>query len=177
MKAEETKRKIFFWIVVFSLILALLLAAFVVPLLQGIKKMSSQILSDKSSMVLLAVQSEQLQEFKQKYDFYKEDLEKISKFFLDPKNPVGLIKFLEKESAESSIDSKISLSEYSKGEDGQFLQISANGNFLNILEFLEKLENGPYLVKIDSISAKKLESGGEFEINADISLEAKVRIR
>ena len=35
------------------------------------------------------------------------------------------------------------------------MQIFSNGEFLNMLKFLDKIETGPYMVKIKNLSMKK----------------------
>lgn len=161
------KNKTYIIIAIWTIIILSLVLLIIWPLLSEIKSNSEELLSGKNDAVILRAQSDQIENFKKAYDDYKSNLEKINKLFVDPQNPVNFIKFLEDTASASSIESKISLVPVAPQKDQSMgivaFQLSSSDDFLKILHFSEKLENGPYLIEIQSVSIK----------NADTDTSAK----
>ena len=118
------------------------------PLLIEIKTNSNELLLKKNNIVALKAQADEIENFEKNYDSYRPNLEKMEQLFIDSKNPVDFIKFLEKTASDSEITSKISLLPSPQEENQTFitLQFFSTGDFSKILEFSEKLEAGPYLI-------------------------------
>ena len=105
-----------------------------------------------------------MENFKNNYESYKENLERIDTVFVNSKNPVDFIKFLERPAEDSPPKSEIFLSaaNVSKGNKNTAspfisFQIVTDGSFSNTIKFSEKLETGPYLLKIQNLTVKKSE--------------------
>lgn len=142
----------------FGLGVLALAAVAIIPLIYGIKKDSEALASIKSEIAALELQQAHIDAFKKNYENYKPNLEKIDGLFTDAKNPVAFIEFLENTAARSGIDAQISLQAQPKKEAGADLAflVHATDNFTRIREFIERLENGRYLVQIDSVSLNGL---------------------
>ncbi len=151
------KNKIYITTIIFGLATLFLILFFVWPLLREIKNNSKNILSEKNNSATLEVQSNEIENFKKNYENYKPNLEKISQLFIDPQNPVDFIKFLEDTAYNSGIKPKISLMPPSQKEKQNVVdfQLFSSGDFLKILNFSEKIENGPYLIEIKNLIIKK----------------------
>jgi hypothetical protein len=108
-----------------------------------------------------------VENFKKDYNEYEPNLKKIDQMFINLKNPVNFIEFLEKTALESGIESEISLSPYSlkKGESAIIFQFFSTGDFLKILKFTKSLESGPYLIEIKSLIIKNSEKRGDSDKN------------
>src|SRR3989344_2627105 len=121
--------------------------------------------------------------FKNNYELYKPNFNKIDQLYVDPKNPVDFFKFLEAEASYYKIKSIVSLSANLTGKNIQFInfKISTQGNFVDILAFLEKIETGPYLIKAGNLIIKKMPQAdiskkSNLEIvAADFSMEAYIK--
>lgn len=136
----------------------LLLAAFVIfPFIKKIKNNSADSILKKNSFASLGAQVGEIEKFKSKYASYEPNFKKINQLYIDPGSPVNFFKFLEKTALDCKISSNVSLlQDYSRSNSGFVnLQVFSNGEFLNILKFLDKLETGPYMVKIKNLSMKK----------------------
>ncbi len=140
--------------VIFGLLVLSLVLFLIWPLLSSISDSSQDLFSEKNDTAVLKIQSDEIENFKKVYEVYKPDLEKIGQLFIDPKNPVDFIKFLETSASDSNIKLQVSLAGGSKDQSVVGFQLFASENFTKILDFSRKLENGPYLVEIQSIAIK-----------------------
>lgn len=179
----------------FSIVTVALVVFFIYPLKKDIQSASDVIFLAKNSAFSIAQQGKVLDDFKLKYDDYKPNLEKLGKLFVDAKDPIEFIKFLEETALDTDIDVDINLAPAGTGlyltpptkekDSGVspviVFQISALGNFLSIAEFSEKLEKGPYLLKLYSLSIKKSEGVSPLQkktydgVDASLLVEALVR--
>lgn len=145
---------------VFFLGVAAVLLVFVIhPIFKGIEKGYEEIALNKNNTLSVSLQNVQLDEFKGKYEEYKPNLEKVTSAFIDEKNPVDFIKFLEAAASESGVSAEISIAQPPKtqvaGNNIVAFQAVVRGDFLDILRFCETLERGHYLAAVKSFFAKK----------------------
>lgn len=149
-------KKLYSPLIIFSLISLSLIVFLIYPTFSDIKKSSKEVVLSKEMISNIFVQDRQLESFKKSFSQYETNLTKADRMFVDPENPVEFIKFLEKTAFGLGISININLDVDSKEKDSEFLlssfRISAKGVLPNILEFSQKLENGPYLLKINQLS-------------------------
>ena len=156
--------------------MALALAVFLIyPVLTDIKNSSEEILLKKSEIISINDQNRELDSFSKKYNSYNDNFEKVNKLFVNSKDPINFIKFLEKTANDSGIstDIKLDISLSDKGFNDwpvAISNISATGEFLNILKFSEKLDTSPYLMKIKSLTIER--SPQESTVDANFLVEA-----
>lgn len=151
-----SKKKINIALIIFTLIVVALIAFFIRPLLAEIKMSSKELFLEKNNIAAMEIQAKEIENFEKNYSLYGPNLEKMEQLFVDSKNPVDFIKFLEKTASDSEITSKISLLPPPKKGDQNFIafQFFSSGDFSNILKFSEKLETGPYLIEIKNLTIK-----------------------
>lgn len=174
-----TKNKIILSIVIFAVLFILLIIFVIYPLFVEIKKNSQAITSQKGNLVALEAKIENLEKFKNLYNEYKPNLEKIDNLFINAEVPVGFISFLEKTSKDCQIEIEISPPSTKKTEKDfwTFLtfQIRSISSFPNFLQFLEKLETSPYLIEIQNLNISKFTGGEDFSgADAQASLSIKI---
>lgn len=162
----------------FFVIAALLVVFLVYPTIQDIKYSSGQILENKSQLIFADEQSKAIEKFENSYSSYESNLKKIDQILVDPKNPIELIKFFESVGLEYSVGLNINLVESGKKENlngfnSVNFNISANGKFTNIVKFAEKIEKGPYLVKIKGMS---MSNSSEDNKNQDIDAQFSIYV-
>ena len=150
------KNKNYITFLIFGLIILSLVLFLVLPLLTEIKNGSKNLLSKKNNTAVLQAQSNEIENFKKEYRNYKTNLEIMDQLFIDPQNPVDFIKFLENTANDTGIKIEISLAPISQQKNEKFitLQLFSSDNFIKIMNFTEKLENGPYLVEIKNVAIK-----------------------
>ena len=158
----DTKKKTYIIIIVFAIITVCLTVFLIYPLLRDIQQGAQKILSDKRRVTLIAQETKELYDFKKNYKNYESHFQRIDQLFTDSKNPIDFITFLENASSESNVTSHISLVPVTEKETLDTMpviifQISAQGTMLHMLTFIEKLEEGPYIIRIQNINIKKME--------------------
>jgi len=176
----RTQNKIHTILIIFVFTTLLLIVFLVYPTLKSIKNGSEEILSDRSRDVFINSEIREVDNFKKKYKDYKSNLEKIDKLLVDSKNPVDFIEFLEKIASDFNVITDINFvpSKEKDANNGSLVifQISAKGDFLNILRFIEKLETGPYLIEIQNLTIKKSEKEIDKEKNISNRIDANFLI-
>jgi len=152
-------------------IIILIVAFLVWPLIKDIENNSNELITTKNSITTLSAQTKIIEDFKNNFQVYKTDLERIEQMFIDSGNPVNFIKFLENTSGDHQIISQINLSS-SASQDFMSFQVSLTGNFYEVLNFIKKIETGPYLVEIQNLTIKNSANDSDSEISASFGVKA-----
>jgi Tfp pilus assembly protein PilO len=149
------------------LIVVLALIFLCVWLILRIDEDSKDLILAKNDIVTLEAQIVEAKNFNKNYETYKPNFERVDQLFVDPKNPVNLIEFLENTSANSGITSQISMSPLTKtAQKFITLQVSSKGSFFGMMDFSKKIESGSYLIEIENLTIK---NSDEKNITADYS--------
>lgn len=151
------------------------------PLWKGIKKSSENLLSLKEKLIFLEEDLKNLPELKKKEEKIKKTEEKMESFFVNKETPIEFIRFLENLSNDYQLSLELSPLPSKKASNDPWFslnfQISLIGPFQNVARFIDKLEAGPFLVKVDGIniaikdlSSKELEKSNLEEVKASLFL-------
>jgi len=160
-----------------------------VSLIKDIKKDYEKLNSQKQELYLFQKQIQEFESFKNETGFYKLNLEKIEKLFIDQETPIDFIKFLEKQSEELGILIKISPITIMPKESDLWknlgFRVSLTGSFPKCLAFLEKVQLSKWLSDIEKleisriterdISIHKLENVFEGDVFFSINLKAYIK--
>lgn len=169
----KIKNKIYIFSFLFILLALSVAVFFVVPTFFDIREKSTKLSAKKNGILYNKLQAEELENFKKNQE-YKISLGKIDNYFIDFENPIDFVKFLEKTAEDSKVKLKISLIPSIKGEKYENgwaftnFRILANGDFFEILKFAEKIENGPYILRIQEFDIKKAEPGNNIKGNSNL---------
>ncbi|MBU4299411.1 hypothetical protein KJ636_05210 [Patescibacteria group bacterium] len=170
-----------------GLFILVLLLVFIFKILKDIPENSKDLISQKTELNLLENKIAGIESFEREYKINKEELEKIDKLLLEFGNPVNFIdflNFLRKTAADSEVSINISPPSPKKEVSGSpwpsiTFQISGSGKFLNLMRFLDKLKNSPYLLEVSDLSARAVREDEKKsppdEINANLSLMVFVK--
>ncbi len=154
------KNKIYISLAIFITINLLFIVLLIYPFFKEIKKTSEELLLQKSNLLSFLEEIKNLKSSEEFYETNLENVEKIDEQFIDSEIPIEFIRFLEKNATDSQLSIEVSPLTAVKKETelwpSIFFQISTNGSFPNFLKFLEKLENGPYLVEVINLNLKRL---------------------
>lgn len=158
----NSNRKISTTIFIFSIMLLALIIFGVWPLVEGIVKDSSDLISTKNKISTFNVQVTKVEYFENNYENYRSNLEKINQLFIDPTDPVDFIKFLENTASEYKINMQMSLppapSSTEIVQDFIIFQLSLKGDFSDISSFINKIEFGPYLIEVEDLTIQNQEN-------------------
>lgn len=172
------KKEIYIIISAFLLVASLLVLFFIFPTYSEVAQKSRELVSQKNNRLALESQFSEAKKFKLKYDEYKPNLEKIDGLFVDSENPVGFIEFLEETAEGFGLKLQISAPLFSEKESSNSasFQLSATGNFSGLLNFIQKLEFGPYLINLQNLDIKNRKIASQ-EKNQTESLNAEILIK
>lgn len=149
---KKSINRIYITCLAFAVVAIALLTFLIFPLIAEIKNKSVELISAKNDVATLVAEDKEIESFKINYANYKLNFEKIDRMFVDEKNPVDFIKFLEQTASNSGITSDISLAS-SLSDNPTYLnfQFSSTGEYEKILKFGQQIESGPYLIEIENL--------------------------
>jgi len=151
------KIKNFIIAIIFIVIYLAVILFFVWSLIKDIKNESLNLVMQKNEEFSFKEQMFFLEKFNQ------EIFLKYEEALIDSKNPIILIKFLENTAKESNVTLDILLTPSLAQKIGTdiwpsiSMQIKFSGSFQNTLKFINKLENSPYFLSIESLKMNKSE--------------------
>jgi len=154
--------KIYFAIAGIVIISFALLIFIIKPFFSSIKESSKQLFLTMKELVLLENKVRQSSVLEKEIESLKPDLDRIKALFVDLEMPIGFIQFLEETAESSGVQINISfLPQQEKIQEQTsfpFLkfQLLVLGNSRNCLQFLEKLENAPYLIEIENLASRRI---------------------
>jgi len=159
--------------IVFFLILFILTFFLVIfPLLKDIQSKAKELSLQENKSITLQLKIDGLERFKDTYKGLEGDLKKIDDLFVNLEVPVEFINFLENEAQQLNLDFKISsASNYANNPNPWsyiIFQATADGNFSDLVKFLEKIENSSYLIEIININIRE---DGDGVIRATFSIK------
>lgn len=155
----ETKKQIYIIAALFFLISTSTVVFLVYPALNNIKQASAQMQNMQNQILSLEAESVQVDAFKTDYKDYELNFEKAEKLFINKRDLVDFIKFLEESASDLKLKLDINLLPASQANDSEnniMFQMSLKGKFPDAVKFIEKLEFGPYLVNVENIRVQKL---------------------
>lgn len=166
-------------IYIFGVIVGFFVLAIISLLLQEIQKTSQELISQKKELILFEQRERNIENLREQYKTYQQNLEQINGFFVDPVLPIEFISFLEKSALDSQVSIKVSLAKEiikpestQETEPGPALSFNASisGSFSDLLKFIDKLENASYLIEITDLNVKKLTQEAPGNVLANIGL-------
>lgn len=148
---------------IFVLIVFVLLILSIWFIFLKVREESNNLFEEKNKIVILEQQNKEIESFKLEYNTYVPNLKKIEEMFVDPKNPLSFIEFLEKISTNNNVSLEISpLSFLTEGASKLVVvKLSVKGEFNDLLSFLKNMENGDYLISIDNLVISNYEEKAE----------------
>lgn len=142
------------------LLLAGAIIYFMRPVFGSIEAASNQLIAERNNLFSLESKIRDLEKFQTEYEKISPDLIRTDSLFVDVELPVDFIRFLEETSQSSSISLKMSPSPPIAVSGDPWMssnfQLTLAGPYSSVLRFIDKLENGRYLIGFSSLSFSKL---------------------
>lgn len=157
--------KIYVIAAILGLTALILVVFFIYPLFNQVKDNSRELTVTKEEIASLGFQTKRLENFRENYKNLQPNLAKADQLFIDPKNPIGFIQFLEKAAYDNNLLIVISIPLSSKKElikgvwPSLNFQVSLTGSFPNFLKFLDKIAYSSYLIENETLNIKRLNEG------------------
>lgn len=139
----------------------------------------------KKDLYSLEEERTNFDQLKKDYRTHQAQIEKVDALFIEREAPVNFIGFLEESSRDAGFTVKIGSASLFKSKSDVWpstvFRLFGHGTSPSFQRFLEKIENGPYLMEISSLSlreAKVFSAGGgkngsEIEMDADLKVFTK----
>ncbi len=175
------KKKQYLYFLIFILIGIIIIFIINFYLFFEIKKASNELALDKNKLSSLESSVENGEELNNIYQNYKQRLEETKAVFASKDRPYEFTEFLKKTALASSISINSPLLSNSSQKSNQNtwdyfnVEVRANGEALKFLKFLEKLENSPYLIEVNSLNVQKLNLEAAASVTANLSLKVYVK--
>lgn len=157
------KNKIFLSAFLFLILNLILILFFIYPSWKEIQEKSEELILVKEKLLALEQEVKSIDELKKLEERLKPAKEKIESLFINKEIPLELISFLENLSQSCQVSQEIlplpkSSKKSSLTEPWPFLdfQMKLFGSFPNIARFLEKIESGPFLIKVENLNIVRL---------------------
>jgi len=152
-------------ILVLSVLAIFLIVYFIIiPRVNFIKEKGEEIVERRQFLEEQYIKAKKFREDNQDMQLVDEDIDKLDEVFVKYDNDLEFIETLEGVALENNIDQKISLNSTKSEEEKDFekirLEISAEGDFFNIMNYLIDLEILSYYININSLDIYKLGSQG-----------------
>jgi|AntAceMinimDraft_16_1070373.scaffolds.fasta_scaffold07578_2 hypothetical protein len=167
------KQKNYISIFVIAIIFFLLFLFCVIPVYKSIVETSEQLASLRQELASVESLSKNFDDFENNFLSYEQGLEEMKNLlereaFIDPEIPISFINFFKEQASDFNLVLKISPAGFQEKEDGVWdymnFRIEGTGRFVDIMRFLEKLENGRWLIGETNISISRQE---EFKSQLD----------
>jgi len=156
----------------------------VYPLLRDIRAGSDEFVESKEKVVGVQREREHYIALREEHERSKEKFQKIDEVFANSEVPVRFIEFLEESSLKSDFPIEVSPGSGSQAKEDLwasiFFRVTGTGPFTDFSDFLEKVENSPYLLEIQTLNINKLTEeelkrrnaeGSPGDIRVDLSIK------
>ncbi len=164
-----------FTIFLLAIAVVLLVVLAISPIFQEIQNNAKELIAQRNNLATLRVEVENINNLKLVYNDFNENLQKIDKVLIAPTGtPVEFIDFLEKAAKDSGVKMKISSTSFMQGKENQWsfwtFQLTAEGIFTKASSFLERIENAPYLIEVQSLNISQLKGESQAQINFNLKI-------
>lgn len=177
----KSRKKIYLSLIIFIGLSVFLIFFVIQPLFQKIQELSADVLNQKSNAMFFEQSLKNLVVQKNLYQSYQPNLEKINQLFVNKEFPVEFISFLEESAKKDQLAMEISSMTAEKKETDPWssfvFQIKVTGSFPDLMKFMAKLENIPYLTEVQNFKANEISSGkAKTEKTKEISADFLVKV-
>jgi len=154
-------KKIYLVIILWLIFLGMLIKFILFPFLVQLKDFSQKLIQEKKIQNSLEFRIKNFEEFSKNYSYYQKVFNKIKNFFVtELEVPIEFIKFLEEEAERVQLKLEISPLTIRAEKDDLWPSIGFRviiaGEFPNCLNFLERLEQGPWLIEIFQLRIERI---------------------
>lgn len=160
----------------------LLFAVFaVLPLLRGIRVDSKNLEAQYIEVLKATLAEREVADFQRFFEEEAANFGRIDGLFADAETPIGFIEFLEGIAASSNLELKIAPGNPRKEKGVPWpvmdFQLVSSASYPELLRFLEKLENGPYLLEVRNASVTRERGAtGEETAAKDVSFTLQIQV-
>lgn len=173
MKRLKSVKKIIFISLILSAIAVLLVLFLIIPLLNQIKGYSKEIISKSQELSLYNQDRLQIREFNSMKPMLSDQMDKVNAVFANADAPIDLIKFWENSAGICGLSIVISPGKVESNQYGwktmDFrIELKNGKSFSQLLRFLDRIENGIYLVQVQNFLSSSAENSASAVLNITV---------
>ena len=155
IKNLSIRNKMIATFLAYSLLIFFIIYFIIFPRVKFIRENGREIIERRVFLEEQYIRARNFKENNEEMKLVDADIQKLDEVFVNYDNDLQFIETLEKIAIDNNVNQKISLGAIKNEEISEFekitLEISANGNFLNIMNYLIDLETLNYYINISSL--------------------------
>jgi len=167
------KQTLYISIFLITLAVLLLFVFCIFPALRAIVSSSNELALRRQELASIEFLAQSFEDFEKNFQFYEEGFAEMDDLLqreslIDPEIPVSFINFFKEEASNLNLVLKISPIAFHENNNEQWdymsFRIDGKGKFIDIMKFLEKLENSKWLIRetrFDISSAEETQKNEE----------------
>lgn len=175
----KSKQKIIIALVFFGVCSVVFLGVFIYPVFQGVLEDNQKMLAHKKEILQLQEDTKSSREFEMLSGQYAKELVRLEELFVDSETPIAFFRFLDETAVLFTLQIEKAPGSVQQLKEDHWpsfdVHLTGEGLYPNVMAFLEKIENAPYLleVKVLTISGRNA-SGQQNQEKVEFSMSLKV---
>lgn len=163
LKNFNLRNKISLSVTGFILSMILIVYYLIIPTINDIKKMGMEIEKQKIDLEEKYQKGQSIKKLAEDLKKIEPLVSQLDNIYIDKANSLGLITDLEKIATENGVEQKINLVQTENNNNQYFqkipIQLFVSGNFINQINYLEKIELLKYYINIQSLEISTAPQG------------------
>ena len=152
----KAKQKIIIACVSFAMCSAIFLGVLVYPVFRGVLKDHESVLAHARELLQLKEDAKNSREFDILSTQYANEFSRLQELFVDSKTPIAFFRFLDETSSSLGIPIEKAPGLEQQREKDPWpsfeVRVAGRGLYPNVIAFLQKIENAPYVVEVQTLT-------------------------
>ena len=174
----RAKQKLIVATLSFGTFSMLFLGVILYPVFQGVARDHKEVLAHKRELLQLRSDQESSNEFGKIVEQYTGEFQRMGNLFVDSDTPIALFRFLDEAAASFGLRTEKALGSLQllQGDRWPSLEVrlAGEGPYPDIMAFLQKIENAPYLLEVKTLNMSQKRGGQQNQERIEFSLSMKV---
>lgn len=175
----KAKRKILIAVVLYGIGIASLAGTAVYPIWKGVSQDYAKVLVHKQEILQLQTDKKNSHEFEVFLAQHSQELNRTQDLFVASKTPIAFSRFLDELAASSRLRIQKTAGSIQQTSGDRWpsftFRLAGQGRYLDAMVFLQKIENAPYLLQVQSFSFSSRQPSQEEEKGkVEFSISLKV---
>ena len=162
----------------FGICSILFMAGVLYQVFQGVVKDHKEVLAHKRELLQLREDQESSNEFGKIERQHALEFQKIENLFVDGDSPIAFFRFLDETAASLGLRTEKALGSLQLLQGDRWpsmeVRLAGGGAYVNVVAFLQKIENAPYLLKVRTLNISQGRVTQQDQGQTDFSLSMKV---
>ena len=171
----KSKQKVVIALAFFAVCSVIFLGVLVYPVFRGVLEDYKKVLAHKREILQLKEDASSSREFEMLSVQYAKEFGQLEGLFVDSKIPIAFFRFLDETAALLAVQIEKSPGAAQQIEGDRWpsfeVRLAGRAAYPNVMAFLQKIENGSYLLEVKSLKMSK--TGREVEFSLSLKVFTK----